>query len=37
MMRGVQKQNSVMTTSSMVGVFRNDYSTRNEFLKLISR
>jgi GTP cyclohydrolase I len=37
MMRGVEKQNSVMTTSSMLGVFRADYSTRNEFLKLISR
>ncbi len=37
MMRGVEKQNSVMTTSSMLGVFREDYSTRNEFLKLISR
>ncbi len=37
MMRGVEKQNSVMTTSSMLGDFRADYSTRNEFLKLISR
>ena len=37
MMRGVEKQNSVMTTSSMLGVFRADYSSRNEFLKLISR
>ncbi|HFD12327.1 MAG TPA: GTP cyclohydrolase I FolE [Crenotrichaceae bacterium] len=37
MMRGIEKQNSIMTTSSMLGVFRADYSSRNEFLKLISR
>lgn len=37
MMRGVEKQNSVMTTSSVLGSFRSDQSTRNEFLKLISR
>lgn len=36
MMRGVEKQNSVMTTSSMIGAFRNSASTRNEFLSLIS-
>ncbi|NKB31856.1 MAG: GTP cyclohydrolase I FolE [Pseudomonadales bacterium] len=36
MMRGVEKQNSVMTTSSMLGAFRNSPSTRNEFLLLIS-
>ena len=36
MMRGVQKQNSVMTTSCMLGAFRNSQSTRNEFLSLIS-
>jgi len=35
MMRGVQKQNSVTTTSAFDGEFQN-YSTRNEFLKLIS-
>ena len=33
--RGVQKQNSVATTSSMLGVFRDDNKTRNEFLNLI--
>jgi GTP cyclohydrolase IA len=35
MMRGVQKQNSMMTTSSMLGTFRSDNNTRNEFLQLI--
>lgn len=35
MMRGVEKQNSVMTTSCMLGAFRNNQSTRNEFLSLI--
>lgn len=35
MMRGVEKQNSVMTTSAMIGAFRNSASTRNEFLSLI--
>jgi len=37
MMRGVEKQNSVMTTSCMLGAFRNSQSTRNEFLSLISK
>jgi GTP cyclohydrolase I len=35
MMRGVQKQNSVTTTSAFDGEFQNN-STRTEFLKLIS-
>jgi len=35
MMRGVQKQNSSMTTSSMLGRFRVDINTRNEFLQLV--
>ena len=35
MMRGVEKQNSVMTTSCMLGSFRNDASTRMEFMNLI--
>jgi len=34
--RGVQKQNSVMITSSMKGVLRNSYQTRQEFLSLIA-
>lgn len=36
MMRGVQKQNSVMTTSSVLGSFRRNGATRSEFLNLIS-
>ena len=35
MMRGVQKQNTKMTTSSMLGRFRSDSKTRMEFLSLI--
>ena len=35
MMRGVQKQNSSMTTSAMLGAFRSNLSTRNEFLTLV--
>ena len=35
MMRGVEKQNSVMTTSCMLGHFRTQSQTRNEFLGLI--
>jgi GTP cyclohydrolase I len=36
MMRGVQKQNSVATTSAMLGAFRDDVKTRQEFLSLIN-
>ena len=35
MMRGVEKQNSVATTSAMFGTFRNDEKTRIEFLTLL--
>jgi len=35
MMRGVEKQNSVMKTSTMLGVFRDHNETRAEFLNLI--
>ena len=37
MMRGVEKQNSVMSTSVMLGHFREKSSTRAEFLTLIGR
>ncbi len=36
MMRGVEKQNSVMTTSAMLGIFRKRQETRNEFLTLVN-
>jgi len=35
MMRGVEKQNSLMKTSMMLGSFRKDERTRSEFLKLV--
>jgi GTP cyclohydrolase IA len=35
MMRGVEKQNSLATTSAMLGSFRDDEKTRSEFLRLI--
>ena len=35
MMRGVQKQNSVMATSCMLGNFRSQPQTREEFLRLL--
>ncbi|MBV8032932.1 MAG: GTP cyclohydrolase I FolE [Betaproteobacteria bacterium] len=37
MMRGVEKQNSTMVTSSVLGVFRDHLATREEFLNLVSR
>lgn len=37
MMRGVEKQNSLMNTSVMLGAFRESSSTRQEFLQLIRR
>ena len=37
MMRGVEKQNSIMTTSVMLGQFRRDVNTRSEFLNLIAK
>nr|WP_299242779.1 GTP cyclohydrolase I FolE [uncultured Halomonas sp.] len=36
MMRGVEKQNSSMTSSVMLGSFRGNQSTRQEFLMLVS-
>ncbi len=37
MMRGVEKQNSMMTTSAMLGSFRDDAKVRDEFLRLIGK
>lgn len=37
MMRGVEKQNSTMTTSVMLGTFREDRRTRSEFLSLVQK
>lgn len=37
MMRGVEKQNSSMKTSSMLGTFRSNPTTRAEFLSLVNR
>jgi len=37
MMRGVEKQNSTMVTSSVLGVFREHLATREEFLTLVKR
>jgi GTP cyclohydrolase I len=37
MMRGVEKQNSTMVTSSVLGVFRDHLATREEFLSLVKR
>jgi len=36
MMRGVEKQNSVMTTSCLLGSFKEDARTRSEFLSLLT-
>jgi GTP cyclohydrolase I len=35
MMRGVEKQNSVMKTSCLLGSFKEDARTRSEFLSLL--
>lgn len=37
MMRGVEKQNSITTTSAMHGIFKEDARTRTEFLALIAK
>lgn len=37
LMRGVEKQNSVAVTSEMLGCFRSDPKTREEFMDLIRR
>jgi len=35
MMRGVEKQNSIMKTSCLLGAFKEDARTRSEFLSLL--
>ena len=37
MMRGVEKQNSTMVTSSVLGVFRDQLASREEFLSLVGK
>ena len=37
MMRGVEKQNSIMKTSCLLGTFKEDARTRSEFLALLSQ
>ncbi len=37
MMRGVEKQNSYMITSAMLGSFHDSVATRNEFLQLVKQ
>ncbi|HNR36121.1 MAG TPA: GTP cyclohydrolase I FolE [Candidatus Hydrogenedentes bacterium] len=37
MMRGIEKQNALMTTSSVLGSFHSDDATRAEFLNLVGR
>lgn len=37
MMRGVEKQNSIMSTSVMLGSLRDDSRTRSEFLSLVNK
>ncbi len=37
MMRGVEKQNSEMTTSAVLGTFRSDAKVREEFLSLLAQ
>jgi GTP cyclohydrolase I len=37
MMRGVEKQNSMFVTSSVLGVFRSNPATREEFMSIINR
>jgi len=37
MMRGVEKQNSLFVTSSVLGVFRSNPATREEFMSIINK
>jgi GTP cyclohydrolase I len=35
-MRGIEKQNSIVVTSTMLGVFRSHQETRQEFMSLVA-
>lgn len=37
MMRGVEKQNSVMITAAVLGIFRSNLATREEFMTIINK
>lgn len=37
MARGVEKQQSEVTTSALIGLFKREHNTRNEFLQLIGK
>ncbi|HWY79606.1 MAG TPA: GTP cyclohydrolase I FolE [Candidatus Sulfotelmatobacter sp.] len=37
MMRGIEKQNSLMITSSVLGSFRSDQKTREEFFSIVNK
>jgi len=37
MMRGIEKQNSVMITSAVLGAFRKDLKTREEFMTIVNK
>ena len=37
MMRGVEKQNSVMVTAAVLGIFRSNIATREEFMTFINK
>jgi GTP cyclohydrolase I len=37
MMRGIEKQHSSAVTSAMLGAFRENVQTRDEFLSLVAR
>ena len=36
-MRGIKRHNSSMLTSKLLGIFKEDMNTRNEFLSLVNK